>query len=211
MDAWIAVGITLGILLTYETWLAIAQRLRPERLSRSAHATLREDWFTSLSNQKGTEILAVQTLRNSVMSATMTASTAVLGLMGSLSLTAPSLRVSFGETSAAWPDFTPRLAMELAVLALLLTSLVASIMAVRYYNHAGFIAGMPVDSDARKHWNPTGTGYVRKAGLLYSWGLRQLVLVVPLVAFILHPLAGVAGAILVTGALYFFDRVHGPG
>jgi hypothetical protein len=63
-----------------------------------------------VSQQKGSEILAVQTLRNSLMSATMTAS---------------SLHASFGQGGTVWPEFTPRLAMELGVLGLLFASLVS--------------------------------------------------------------------------------------
>ncbi|MFN9472287.1 DUF599 domain-containing protein [Acidovorax sp.] len=154
-------------------------------------------------------MLAVQALRNSLMSATMTASTAVLGLMGALSLTAPTLHATLGEAAAGtadWPHVTPRLAMELVLLCLLFASLVASVMAVRYYNHAGFIGGMPVGAPQRQRWAAAGSAYVRKAGLLYSWGLRQLMLLVPVVAFLLHPLAGVAGALLVVAALLHFDR-----
>ena len=201
---WLAVIVILGIVVAYEGWLALAQRRTPQRLARSAHASLREDWFAAISAQPGSEILAVQTLRNSLMSATMAASTAVLGLMGALSLTAPALHATLGE--AVWPHFTPRRAMELVLLCLLFASLVASVMAVRYYNHAGFIGGMPVGSPQRQRWAATGTAYVRKAGLLYSWGLRQLMLLVPVVAFVLHPLAGVAGALVVVVALIQFDR-----
>ncbi|MBL7090575.1 MULTISPECIES: DUF599 domain-containing protein [unclassified Acidovorax] len=207
--SWLAVIFTLGIVAAYEIWLAVAQRRTPQRLARSAHALLREDWFAAISAQPGSEILAVQTLRNSLMSATMAASTAVLGLMGSLSLTAPTLRDTLGQAatdSAAWPHVTPRLAMELVLLCLLFASLVASVMAVRYYNHASFIGGMPVGTPQRKRWATTGTAYVRKAGLLYSWGLRQLMLLVPIVAFVLHPVAGVAGALVVVAALVQFDR-----
>ena len=50
------------------------------------------------------------------------------------------------------------------------------------------------------------TAYVRKAGVLYSWGLQQLILVVPMVAFILHPLAGLVGAVAVVAAMVNFDR-----
>lgn len=203
---WLVATATVVIVLGYEVALAIAQRRQPERLARTAHAALREDWFAAVSAQKGSEILAVQTLRNSLMSATMTASTAALGLMGTLTLAAPSLHASFGDGVPAWPNFTPRLAMELAVLALLFASLVSSVMAVRYYNHAGFIGGMPVESEARRRWAPAGTAYVRKAGVLYSWGLRQLILVVPLVAFILHPLAGLVSALGVVATLLNFDR-----
>lgn len=206
---WLAAIATLGIIAAYEGWLAIAQRLAPGRLARTAHASLREDWFAAISAQPGSEILAVQTLRNSLMSATMTASTAVLGLMGALSLTAPTLHATLGEAAGAtadWPHVTPRLAMELVLLCLLFASLVASVMAVRYYNHAGFIGGMPVGAPQRQRWAAAGSAYVRKAGLLYSWGLRQLMLLVPVVAFLLHPLAGMAGALLVVAALLHFDR-----
>lgn len=207
MNAWLAAAATVGVVLAYELWLALLQQRQPQRLARSVHANLRQDWFDAVSAQKGSEILAVQTLRNAVMSATMTASTAVLGLMGTVSLAAPSLSSFIAADAAAWPLWTPRLAMELTVLALLLASLVSSAMAVRYYNHAGFVVGMPVDAPARQRWAATGTDCVRRAGLLYSWGLRQLLLVVPVLAFILHPLAGVVGALVVVLALARFDRV----
>jgi Protein of unknown function, DUF599/Metallo-beta-lactamase superfamily len=126
--------------------------------------------------------------------------------MGTVTLAVPSLHAEFGIDALMLAHFTPRLAMELVLLTLLFASLVSSVMAVRYYNHAGFVGGMPVESDARKQWTPAGTAYVRKAGVLYSWGLRQLVLVAPLVAFILHPLAGPIAAVVVSGVLFSFDH-----
>jgi Protein of unknown function, DUF599 len=202
---WLLALGTVGLLVGYELALALAQWRSPGRMARSAHASLREDWLDALAHQKGSEILAVQTLRNSMMSATMTASTAVLGLMGTVTLAAPSLQASFGES--AHPIFTPRLALELALLALLFASLVSSAMALRYYNHAGFISGMPVDSEARRKWAAAGKVYVRRAGILYSWGLRQLILVGPLLASILYPAAGPVAALLVIAVLFGFDRV----
>jgi Protein of unknown function, DUF599 len=202
---WLLALGTVGLLVGYELALALAQWRSPGRMARSAHASLREDWLDALAHQKGSEIRAVQTLRNSMMSATMTASTAVLGLMGTVTLAAPSLQASFGES--AHPTFTPRLALELALLALLFASLVSSAMALRYYNHLGFISGMPVDSAARDKWGAAGKVYVRRAGILYSWGLRQLILVGPLLASILYPAAGPIAALLVIAVLFGFDRV----
>jgi uncharacterized membrane protein len=197
--------ITVLLLPGYEAWLLRAQRQQPGATARSAHAALREDWFAAVSAQPGSEILAVQTLRNSLMSATMTASTAVLALMGTLTLTAPSLQAGL---SAAPP--TPRLAMELVLLGLLASSLVASAMAVRYYKHAGFVGGMPVESDARRRWSAAGAACVRRAGLYYSWGLRQLIFVAPVLAYLLHPLAGPAAALATVAMLAGYDRVT-PG
>lgn len=61
-------------------------------------------------------MLAVQTLRNSLMAATMTVSTAALGLMGAVTLAAPSLNTTFGDASSA--HFTARLALELVLMML---------------------------------------------------------------------------------------------
>ena len=201
---WGAALLTVAALAGYELWLALLQRRQPHRLARAAHAGLREQWFAAVSAQRGSEVLAVQTLRNSLMSATMIASTAALALMGTVTLAAPSLQATFAGGAL---QLTPRLAMELALLALLFASLISAVMAARFYNHASFIGGMPVESDARREWAAAGVSYLRRAGLLYSWSLRHLVLVAPVVAFILHPLAGPLAALLVIGTLARFDRM----
>jgi hypothetical protein len=203
---WLAVLATIAILLVNEAVLLLAQRRNPGALARTAHATLREEWFTAVSKQAGSEILAVQTIRNSLMSATMTASTAVLGLVGTVTLATPSLHATFDLMNAT-PHFTPRLMLELVLIAVLFASLVCSAMAVRYYNHASYIGAMPVDSEERHRWSDTGTIYLRRGGMLYSWGLRHLVLVAPILAAILHPAAGPVVAVLVVALLSGFDRI----
>ena len=209
LQTWWLAAATFALLALYELVGVMAQRQQPERLARSAHATLRETWFDAVSLQSGSEILAVQTLRNSVMSATMTASTAALALMGMVSLTAPSLQDRFIVSEAARLVFSVQLALELVLLALLFASLVACVSAVRYYNHVGFIMGMPVESDARKRWAEAGRRYVRRAGLLYSWGLRYLIMTGPILASMLSPLAGPVAAVIVVSLLLWFDRA-GP-
>jgi uncharacterized membrane protein len=203
--SWLASFATVAILVCYEVALAVAQRRAPERLARTAHASLRQEWFKAVSAHKGSEILTVQTLRNSLMSATMTASTAALALMATATLAAPSLH-SIGDVAGA-TDLTPRLALELVLLALLFASLVSSAMAVRYYNHAGFIGSMPIDSEARRRWASAGSAYIRRAGVLYGWGLRHLILVAPILAAILHPATGPVAAVLVVTVLFGFDRI----
>ena len=136
----------------------------------------------------------------------MTASTAALGLIGTATLLAPSITSSVGLHSSLASPFTARLVLELVLMGVLFASLVCSAMAVRYYNHAGFILSMPVESDERRRWGPTAVAYLRRAGLLYSWGLRHLLMVAPLLAFIVHPFSGPVAALLVVAALYGFDK-----
>ena len=203
--AWAAVATTLLLLLLYEVVLLNLQRRHPGRVARVAHAGLREDWFLAVSAERGTEVLAVQTLRNSLMSATMLASTAALALMGTVTLAAPSLHAVLEPSGGSAPTWY-RLVLELVLLTVLFASLVSTLMAVRYYNHVGFIGGMPVASATRERWMATGVQYVRKAGILYGFGLRQMILVAPIVAAMLHPLAGPIAAFIVVVILFLFDR-----
>lgn len=207
MTNWWPALLTVAVLGAYELALFVAERARPGQVACSSHAQLREAWLDAIAQQPGSEILAVQTLRNSMMSATMTASTAALGLMGTATLAAPSLREAL-VIDLQWAGLiAPRPMLELVLLALLFISLVASGMAVRYYTHVSFIAGMPADSPTRLAWLPTGRRYIRQAGRLYGWGLRHLVLVAPVVAALLHPLAGPPAALLTVVVLFRFDRV----
>jgi uncharacterized membrane protein len=202
---WTCVGLTLAALGLYEALLVV-----PQRLALARHAGLREEWFRVVSAQKGSEVLVVQTLRNSLMSATLLASTAALALMGTVTLAAPSLHESF-DAARGQAAVGPRLVLELVLLALLFASLASTMMAVRFYNHAGFIGGMPVDSEARARWTGAGVRYVRRAGVLYGVGLRQLVLVVPVLAALLLPACGPVAAVLVAAVLYAMDRCSGDG
>ena len=120
---WWAALVTAAIPLLYELVLWWAQRQRPTHVARTAHANLREEWFSAVGVVPGSEILAVQTLRNSLMSATMIASTAAIGLMGAASLVAPSLHPPL-EAGSLLLHVTPRLAMELLLMATLFASLV---------------------------------------------------------------------------------------
>ena len=169
---WQLAFMTVAILLAYEVALLWVQRRKPGLLARAALANLREEWFAALSKQPGSEILAIQTLRNSLMSATMTASTAALGLIGAATLLAPTLNSSLGADDAAAHNISARLAMELVLLGVLFVSLVCSAMAVRHYNHAGFIT--PCRSNQRRwlwlpHWLPL-TVFPRKCATMFNCG-----------------------------------------
>ena len=165
---WPAPLVTVALLVGYELALLVEQRRRPARLGRSAHATLRQEWFAAVSAHPGSEILAVQTLRNSLMSATMTASTALLALIGAATLSAPSSTPASAIPRFALFERTTRTGTRAD--RTVVASIVSSAMAVRFYNHVGFICGMPVGSDARQHWTTAGTRYVRRAGFSTAGG-----------------------------------------
>lgn len=59
----------------------------------------------------------------------------------------------------------------------------------------------------RTRWAEAGIAYVRRAGLMYSWELRHFILVAPILAYLLHPIAGPIAAVLVVAVLGRFDRI----
>jgi len=200
---WLALLASLLILGVHELNLSVLSRRHPQATARSAHALLRVEWVQSLSSERGSEVTAVQALRNSLMSATITGSTAALALMGTLTVTASSQELAlFGMQK-----LSVRLALELLMLTTLFSSYVCSAMAMRYFSHVGFIMSMPVDSPERQSRLPMASDYIRRAGILYSWGLRLFLFLAPIIAGLVNPLAMPVAALVLVWVLRWFDRV----
>ncbi len=198
---WYAFGVSTLIFAVYEMSVLWVGLRRPDRIARSAHATLRVHWVDALSRQPGFEIVAVQALRNSLMSATIAASTAALALMGTISLASSNI-------DASTFDVTPplRIVLEVLLMATLFASYVCSAMAMRFFSHAGFVMSMPVASKERAPLNPMAKDYVRRAGLLYSWALRFFLIISPLVVGMVRPLGMPFMTVALVVALWYFDR-----
>ena len=201
---WAALVASVLLIGGYELRLWATERRNPQSTARAAHAALREEWVRALSGQSGSEIVAVQTLRNSLMSATISASTAALALMGTLSLSAPGAGRGldlFGITR-----LSPGLVLELMLLTTLFASYVCSATAMRYFSHAGFVMSLPVASSQRQARLPTAIDYVRRAGTLYGWGLRSFFFVAPIIAGLINPFAMPLASLGLVLVLRLLDR-----
>lgn len=100
--------------------------------------SLRAEWVRRLLRQPGLEILAVQTLRNSIMAATVMASTSAIGLMGVVGL--GQFR-NIGSESAlgAFDVIHVKLFLPLALLA---GCVVLFSKASRLYHRCGYLMGL---------------------------------------------------------------------
>ncbi|MCW5644923.1 MAG: DUF599 domain-containing protein [Rhodoferax sp.] len=198
---WLAFAIGTAIFACYEIWVLWVGWRHPDRIARSAHAFMRASWVDALARQPGFEIVAVQALRNSLMSATISASTSALALMGTVSLASNNIE------SASFVGTPPlRIVLEVLLMATLFASFVCSAMAMRYFSHAGFVMSMPVAAPERASLNPMAKEYVKRAGLLYSWALRFFLIIAPLVVGIVRPWAMPFMTVALVVALWFFDR-----
>jgi hypothetical protein len=202
--AWMACGLSILIFAIYEGRVLWIGRKSPHRMARYAHARMRVSWVAALSEKAGFEIVAVQALRNSLMSATIAASTAALAMMGAITLAGRTV----AEVIAGSGDgvLSHRAVLEILLMLVLFASYVCSAMAMRYFNHAGFVMSMPAGSPARQPFNRMASDYVERAGLLYSWGLRFFLMVAPILAGILNALAMPPMTIVLLVVLWFFDQ-----
>lgn len=204
-SAWLAALVTVALLLAYEAALLLVQRRSPAQLARSAHGACERNIRGFIRTARiGNPGLANASQLVDVGNHDRL--TAVLGPIRTVTLAAPSLSASMGKANAIYSHLTARQALELVLMGTLFASLACSAMAVRYYNHAGFITSLPVGSQARQRWAVIGSVYLRRAGLRFSWGLRHLVIVAPVLASIIYPWAGPVSTVAVVLVLTGFDR-----
>lgn len=201
--AWLPTLLGLALLAGYEWHVHRVGRLDPTQHARFVHARLRVEWVRTLSAKPGFEIVAVQALRNSLMSATISASTAALAAVGAVNLAGGSL---LQPVDAGHHGLPLRTLLEAILVVTLFASYVCSSMAMRYYGHASFVMSMPVATPEREALNGLAAEHVRRAGLLYSWGLRLFLLIAPMAAGIVHPWATLPASLLLLVALRAFDR-----
>jgi uncharacterized membrane protein len=203
--AWASLALSLLCIVFYEAHAHRVSKHDPTHQARFINSHMRMAWAQAMAVQPGFEIVAVQALRNTLMSATVVASTAALALIASLTLGGASLASGLAQPPGEGTRLVHVLLGATAV-GLLFASFVCSAMSMRYFGNATLVVSMPVASPERKRLNPLAVHYVQRAGHLYSWSLRLFLMVVPAVAGIVHPLSLLPATVALLVALRFFDQ-----
>jgi uncharacterized membrane protein len=154
-------------------------------------------------------LLGVQTLRNSTMAATFLASTAILLIIGTLTLSEQSDKLS-GAWEALNMIGSDSPGIWTVKLVLLLTNFLMAFvcfsMSVRLYNHVGYQMNVPI-----KYRPPSINArnvaiHLNRAGYYYSLGMRTYYFAVPLVFWLFGPLLMVLATLVLIAVLYHVDR-----
>jgi uncharacterized membrane protein len=199
---------SIAILLLYHLNVAWHLRRDPHYTVQAVHAEARAAWVESVMAH-GRDILAVQTLRNSTMAATFFASTAVLLIIGVLSLSGQSSALGtawhalnlFGASdSALWLVKLLCLIVDLSV------AFFSFALAVRKYNHVGYLINLPSDYDHPVVTPRYVATYLNRAGRTYTFGMRAYYFLLPLLFWLFGPHLMVGAAIVLVFVLYRLDR-----
>jgi len=178
----------VAVLGGYQVRLTQRSRRSPTRTVQGMNALARTAWV-ELAMSKGWDVVSVQTLRNATMAATLMASTAVILILGILNMLAnadkigPTLHIlnlTGTHESSIW------IFKLMLVLVDFFIAFFAFSLAVRGYNHTGFLINVPSDKTGKTHGvTPVTVAlHLNRAASYYGIGMRTYYFSVPLLLWV---------------------------
>jgi len=204
--------ISATLLASYQIFLRLRVRRDPTYTVQALHAVARTAWVESVMSDKR-DILAVQTLRNSTMAATFLASTAVLLVMGALSLSEHgrdleralhSLNILGAVDPRLWLIKLIMLIIDLSV------AFFAFTQAIRKYNHAGYLLNVPKEFRHSVITPAYAAAFLNSAARHYSIGMRAYYFTLPLLFWLFGPHLMLLATLVLLGVLHRLDRAPDP-
>ncbi|MBL8384811.1 MAG: DUF599 domain-containing protein [Burkholderiales bacterium] len=189
---WLSVVAALALLGARHLWTLL------HSAELKASTALREAWVRRVLAQPGAEILAVQTVRNSIMASTLMATTAALALMGLITIGHSQMRalaaLPAGDAVARFLS-TPEIRLILP-LGLLAACIVLFSGAVRLYHRVSYSLGLPKGaSELHAQAEQAALAEIARAARLYRHGWRAFYAAIA------------TGAWLVSGAVMLITTV----
>jgi uncharacterized membrane protein len=204
----IGLGASVVLLLAYQLYLHRRVKRNPAYTVQAVNVMARSAWVERMMREKE-GILAVQTLRNSTMAATFLASTAVLLIIGVLTLSEQgdklgsafhALNVIGAKQAELWMGKLMFLLLDLFV------AFFAFSMSIRVFNHVGYMINVP-KAAGHKAISPRHVAvHLNRAGRFYSIGMRAYYFLVPLVFWLFGPHLMLLATIGLIFVLYRIDR-----
>lgn len=205
----VSFSVSTFLLMGYHFYLRIKLRQNPHYTIQAVNHTARSAWVKGIMEDESKSILAVQTLRNSTMAATFLASTAVLLIIGTLTLseqtdklesTWQSLNILGSSHPGLW---TTKL---LLMLTNFFVAFFSFAMSIRLYNHVGYHLNVPIKG-RDPSINPKSVAiHLNRAGYYYSLGMRAYYFSVPLVFWLFGPHFLLTATVVLIAVLVHVDR-----
>ena len=204
----ISFSVSALLIIAYQLYLRNKEKKNPAYTVGAINVLARTAWVETIMKE-GKDILAVQTLRNSTMAATFLASTAVLLIIGVLTLSGQEARIE-----STWHTLNivgaKHSGLWLTKLLLLLLDLFVAFfsfsMSIRVFNHVGYMINVPVALNHKVISPAHVATHLNRAGRFYHIGMRAYYYTVPIVFWLFGPhfmLIATVGLLLV---LYRIDR-----
>lgn len=201
--------LAVAFFTAYFVTVRLRLRRQPNYTVQAVNRAARTHWAARIAANSGSAILAVQTLRNGIMASTFLASTAVLLVIGTLTL------INYGgNADTSWHLFNLMGAGESGVwlvkILLLLGDFVVAFfsfaLSLRLLVHAGYHV-MP-DAERTEAGARHLGRLLNRSALYYTIGMRAYIAAVPLVFALFGPLFTLAAAL---GSILLLSRLDREG
>lgn len=205
----VGAALSLLLLVAYHAFLRLKLKGDPLYTIQAVNALARAAWVETVMTAGNKDVLAVQTLRNSIMGATFLSSTAVLLIIGVLTLSGQGEHLGttwhtlnlFGATHAGlW------LAKLLTLLLDMLVAFFSFAQAIRLFHHVGYMINVPMTMKHRALTPQHVALHLNRAGAFYAIGMRSYYVAVPLVFWLFGPHFMLLSTIILIPILFYLDR-----
>lgn len=194
---------------TYYVMLLARTRRDPTSSIHGVNELARSLWVKNVMANPGKDVMAVQTLRNFVMGASLMATTAAFLILGTLSLTGQVESISRSwHVSSLYGSSSPELwiVKVMCLLADFIVAFFAFAMAIRLANHVVFMVNVP-GPWSLPALSPDGVAErLNGAGRHFATGMRAFFFAVPLVFWLFGPVFLVVATAGLVLALHRLDR-----
>lgn len=197
------------LLIIYHAYLRYKVRKDPAYTIQAINVIARTAWVETLMSPGKPDVIAIQTLRNSTMAATFLASTAVLLIIGVLTLSGQGDKLSstwhvLNTYGAKHPElFLIKLIMLLMDL---FVAFFSFSMSIRVFNHVGYMINVPLSLNHKSITPQHVAAHLNSAGRYYSIGMRAYYFSVPLVFWLFGPHFMLLATLILIRVLYKLDR-----
>lgn len=198
---------SLALIAGYYLYIGRGLSRDPTYSIQGLNNLARSLWVIHVMNAPGRDVMAVQTLRNFVMGASLMASTAALLIIGTLTLSGQAENIARSWHVLNLVSTHSAEIWIIKVLCLLIDFIVAFFafaLSVRLANQVVFMINVP-DTGAHLSLSPHAVGQrLNRAGNLFSVGMRAFFFAVPLVFWLFGPMFLVLASV---GLVYVFHRI----
>ena len=201
--------ISAALVAGYYFFLQYKVKKNPTFTIHGVNALARTLWVENIMRNTTKDVMAVQTLRNFVMGASLMASTAALLIVGTLTLSgqAQNIANSWHVLNLAGSHATELWIIKVMLLLVdFIVAFFAFAMSVRLANHVVFMVNVP-EHTAHHSLSPKAVARrLHRAGNMFSIGMRAFFFAVPLVFWLFGPYFLLISSIGLVIALYQLDR-----
>lgn len=205
----ISLSLSVVMLMAYQVFLWRKTRADPTYTVQAVNTFARTVWVETIMKDSEKGVLAIQTLRNSTMAATFLASTAVLLIIGALTLSGQGDKLDntwHALNSLGAKHAELRIGKLLILLVDLFIAFFSFAMAIRIYNHVGYMINVPLTLKHHAISPVHVASHLNSGGKFYSIGMRAYYYAVPLVFWLFGPHFMLVATVVLIAFLYRLDR-----